>query len=111
MTDRTYFRLLWVDPITADVTATGPRFSQMANETVKKVERCIEAGAFPQGTNAAGVMYLVWAAVHGAAVLANMKGSEGFINLEALSVRLIDIVIGAARRGDMSPDTPQRKPF
>ena len=111
VTDRTDFTLLWVDPITADVAATGPRFSEMANETVKKVARCIEAGVFPQGTNAAGVMYLLWTAVHGPAVLANMKGSEGFMNLELLAEKAIEIVIDAARRGDVSADMPQRKTF
>ena len=111
VTDRTYFTLLWVDPITANVAATGPRFSKVANETEKKVARCIEAGVFPQGTNAVTVMYLLWTAVHGPAVFVNMKGGDGFMDLESLSEMAIDVVIGAARRGDLSADMPKRKRF
>jgi AcrR family transcriptional regulator len=111
LTERTYFTLLWVDPITADITATGSRFTKVLNETVKKVARCIETGVFPQGTNPASVMYLLWTAVHGPAVLANMKGSDGFMDLESLSELAIDIVIGAARRGGVSTDMRQRKTF
>jgi AcrR family transcriptional regulator len=111
VTDRTYFTLLWVDPITANVAATGPRFTKVANETLKKVMRCIESGVFCQDTNAATVMYLLWTGVHGPAVLANMKGSEGFVNLELLAEKAIDVVVGAARRGEVSAGMPQRKTF
>jgi AcrR family transcriptional regulator len=104
ITERTYFTLLWVDPVTADIAATGPRLQAIAEVNRAKVARCISAGIFPVGTSIKDLLRLAWIAVHGAGVLLNLRGNT-IEPLDQLVARAVDLVFDAARRGDLVTET------
>ena len=104
ITDRTYFTLLWVDPVTADIAVTGPRLQPMNALNREKVRRCINEGIFPVGTNIDNLMYLAWIAVHGVGVLLNLRGNS-VERLDSLAERAVDLVFDAARRGELVTET------
>lgn len=93
-----YFTLLYVDPSTPPLNPEVEPLARMTSETGARLQRCIDEGIFPP---AGGAMLpgLLWAQVHGAAVLRQVHAMAPRQDFETLAITGLDTIIASVRAG------------
>ncbi len=104
-----YFDLMFVDRSVPKISQEWERFGfvqQMIGEVVAVIQRGIDAGVFPAGTNAQVAFHLLWVAVHGAATVAVCDRLAPDENPDALARDTLEACITGLRAGVATTFTP-----
>lgn len=93
-----YFTLLYVDPSTPHLNTKIEPLVRMTEETTARVRRCVDAGVVPRdvGGMLTGVL---WAHVHGSAVLRQVQAMAPNSDFEALAMVGLDTTLAAVKAG------------
>ena len=97
-----YFALLFVDPAAPRVHYEAEAMVRMMTATLRRWQRCADAGLFPAGTSDASGLF--WAAVHGPAVLRRVQVMSPDTNFDAQVMVGLDLAIAGIRAGLLPPD-------
>lgn len=93
-----YFHLLWVDPAAPEIDWKQPRFqrlAEMSEDNLRRLRRCVAEGVFPATLDVDEASGLLYAAIHGCAVLALTRHSQHLGEMDSMAERLLDMVIAA----------------
>jgi AcrR family transcriptional regulator len=93
-----YFTLLYVDPSTPHVDPSVEPLARMTSETSSRLQRCLNAGILPRETSPM-LPSLLWAQVHGAAVLRQVQAMAPNSDFEELALTGLDTTRAAVRAG------------
>ena len=101
-----YFTLLYVDPSTPHLKPEVEPLMRMTTETTARLQRCVEAGVVPRdvGHMLPGVL---WAQVHGSAVLRQVQAMTPNSDFEALAITGLDTTLAAVRAGVFALSAPK----
>ena len=91
-----YFALLFVDPAAPLVTQEAPALQRMAAETDRRFSRCLDSGLFVDHTTVR-VTGLLWALVHGLAVLRRVGAIESEADFGPQVTAGLDLLIAGLR--------------
>lgn len=97
-----YFELMFVDRSVPKISREWERFGfvqQLIGEVVAVIQRGIDQGVFPAGTNAQVAFHLLWVAVHGAATIAVCDRLAPDENPDALARDTLEACITGLRAG------------
>jgi AcrR family transcriptional regulator len=97
-----YFELMFVDRSVPKIGREWERFGfvqQMIGEVVAVIQRGIDQGVFPAGTNAHVAFHLLWCAVHGAATAAVCDRLAPDEDPDALARDTLEACIAGLRAG------------
>jgi AcrR family transcriptional regulator len=103
---REFFELMFVDRSVPQITEqwTGLAFvHQMLEFAASRIQRCIDAGIFPPGTQADVAMHLIWGALTGPAVIGSGCRLAPGEDPDALARDVLELVIAGLKVG--SPTT------
>lgn len=104
-----YFELMFVDRSVPKIGREWERFGfvqQMIGEVVAVIQRGIDQGVFPAGTNAQVAFHLLWCAVHGAATAAVCDRLAPDEDPDALARDTLEACIAGLRAGVATTFTP-----
>jgi AcrR family transcriptional regulator len=99
---REYFELMFIDRTVPRIGRDWERFAfvpQMIGEVVGIIQRAIDAGAFPAGTDPEVAFHILWAAVHGPSAAAICDRLAPDEDPEALARDTLEAVIAGLRTG------------
>lgn len=99
---REFFELMFVDRSVPQITEqwTGLAFvHQMLQHASSRIQRCIDDGIFPAGTNAEVVMHVLWAALTGPAVIGSGCRLAPGEDPDALARDVLEITLAGVRAG------------
>jgi AcrR family transcriptional regulator len=99
---REFFELMFVDRTVPQITEqwTGLAFvHQMLQHAAQRIQRCIDAGIFPAGTNADVVMHILWAALTGPAVIGSGCRLAPGEDSDALARDVLETTLAGLRAG------------
>ena len=99
-----YFALLFVDPAAPHVTQEAPALRRMSEETNRRFSRCLESGVFADYPPAR-VTRLLWAFVHGHAVLRRVGAMEPEVDFAPEVRDGLDLLIAGLKAGLAPPDS------
>ena len=97
-----YFALMFLDRTVPRISQNWNRFGfvgEMRHELIERIERAIEAGAFPAGTAAECVFSVALAAVHGAATMNLCDRLAHGEDADALASLTLDTALAGLRGG------------
>jgi AcrR family transcriptional regulator len=97
-----YFALMFLDRTVPRISQNWNRFGfvgEMRHELIARIERAIEAGAFPAGTAAECVFRVALAAVHGAATMNLCDRLAHGEDADALASLTLDTALAGLRAG------------
>jgi AcrR family transcriptional regulator len=97
-----YFDLMFVDRSVPRIGRDWQRFAfvhEMLADSVQIVQRAIDAGVFPPGTDAEVAFHVLWAAAHGPAAIALGERLAPGEDPDALARDTIDATINGLRHG------------
>jgi AcrR family transcriptional regulator len=97
-----YFALMFVDRSVPSVTRAFDRFGfvrEMRGKLAAKIQRCVDAGIFPQGTQPQAVFRILAAAITGPAVMSLCHRLAGTENADALARDVLEAAIAGLRSG------------
>jgi AcrR family transcriptional regulator len=96
-----YFDLMFVDRSVPQITDLD-RFAfllDIVQRTISIVERCIVKGIFPAHLDAAAVVHVLWAAVHGAATLRLAQRLAPDEDPDRLAADTLEVTLAGLRTG------------
>jgi AcrR family transcriptional regulator len=99
---REYFELMFVDRTVPRIGRDWERFAfvpQMINEVCGLIQRAVDAGAFPEGTDPEVAFHILWAAMHGPATAALCERLAPEEDPDALARDTLEAVITGLRAG------------
>jgi AcrR family transcriptional regulator len=97
-----YFALMFVDRSVPSVTRSFDRFGfvrEMRGKLAAKIQRCVDAGVFPPGTQPQAVFRILAAAITGPAVMRLCHRLTGTENADALARDVLEAAIAGLRSG------------
>jgi AcrR family transcriptional regulator len=97
-----YFELIFVDRSVPRISQDWDRFGfvrDMMRHFVEGIRESVEAGVFPAGTDPAVAFHVIWAAVHGAAVIALSGRMAPGEDPDALARDTLEAAIAGLRAG------------
>jgi AcrR family transcriptional regulator len=108
-----YFELMFVDRTVPQISREWDRFAfihELMDDTAGIIRRGIDAGIFPAATNPDVAFHVLWAAVHGPAVLALCERLDPRENADALARDTLEAAIAGVRSGFVATFNPERCP-
>jgi AcrR family transcriptional regulator len=99
---REYFELMFVDRTVPRIGRDWERFAfvpQMIGEAVGIIQRAIDSGVFPKGTDPEVAFHILWAAVHGPATAALCDRLAPDEDPDALARDTLEAAIAGLRAG------------
>ena len=105
-----YFELMFVDrsvPRLAERWERFPVVIETMNEGIETVQRAIDAGAFPPGTDALAAFHVLWAATHGPATIALSSRLSPEEDGDALARDVIETAIAGLQAGTRLSFVPE----
>lgn len=99
---REYFELMFVDRTVPRIGRDWERFAfvpQMIGEVCEVIQRAIDRGLFPAGTNAEVAFHILWAAVHGPSTAALCERLAPDEDPDALARDTLEAAIAGLRAG------------
>jgi len=108
-----YFELMFVDRTVPQISREWDRFAfihELMDGTAAVLRRGIEAGVFPATTNPDVAFHVLWAAVHGPAVLALCGRLDPREDPDALARDTLEVAIAGVRYGFVATFNPERCP-
>jgi AcrR family transcriptional regulator len=106
---REFFELMFVDRSVPQITEQwgGLAFvHEMLAFAAARIQRCIDAGLFPAGTNAEVAMHLIWGALTGPAVLGSGCRLAPGEDPDALARDVLELVIAGLKTGSATTFQP-----
>ena len=106
-----YFELMFVDRSVPQISHEWEGFvfvQQMIDEVSALIQRGIDAGLFPAGTNPDVVFHILWAAVHGPATVAVCDRLAPDEDPDALARDTLEAAIAGLRAGIRTTFTPSK---
>jgi AcrR family transcriptional regulator len=97
-----YFALMFLDRSVPRISQNWNRFGfvgEMRHELIERIQRAIEAGAFPPGTTAECIFRVALAAVHGAATMSLCDRLADGEDADALASLTLDTALAGLRAG------------
>lgn len=97
-----FFELMFVDRTVPQITEqwTGLAFvHQMLQHAASRIQRCVDTGIFPAGTNAEVVMHVLWAALTGPAVIGSGCRLAPGEDADALARDVLETTLAGVRAG------------
>ena len=110
---REFFELMFVDRSVPQITEqwTGLAFvHQMIAFAAGRIQRCIDAGVFPAGTNPEVAMHLIWGALTGPAVIGSGCRLAPGEDPDALARDVLELVLSGLRVGSRMTFVPCTPP-
>ena len=110
---REFFELMFVDRSVPQITEqwTGLAFvHQMIAFAAGRIQRCIDAGIFPAGTNPEVAMHLIWGALTGPAVIGSGCRLAPGEDPDALARDVLELVLSGLRAGSRMTFVPCTPP-
>ncbi len=107
--EREFFELMFVDRSVPQITEqwTGLAFvHQMLELAESRIQRCIDGGVFPPGTQANVAMHLIWGALTGPAVIGSGCRLAPGEDPEALARDVLELVIAGLKAGSSTTFKP-----
>ena len=106
-----YFELMFVDRSVPKISHEWERFAfvqQMIDEVRAVIQRGIDAGLFPSGTDPDVAFHILWAAIHGPATVAVCDRLAPDENPDALAHDTLEAAIAGLRAGIRTTFTPSK---
>jgi AcrR family transcriptional regulator len=110
---REFFELMFVDRTVPQITEqwTGLAFvHQMLTHAASRIQRCIDAGIFPRGSDAEVVMHILWAALTGPAVIGSGCRLAPGEDADALARDVLETTLAGVRAGITTTFVPCHPP-
>jgi AcrR family transcriptional regulator len=110
---REFFELMFVDRSVPQITEqwTGLAFvHQMVAFAAQRIQRCIETGIFPAGTNAEVAMHVLWGALTGPAVIGSGCRLAPGEDPDALARDVLELMIAGLKAGSATTFRPCTPP-
>jgi AcrR family transcriptional regulator len=110
---REFFELMFVDRSVPQITEqwTGLAFvHEMLAFAASRIQRCVDAGIFPETTNAEVAMHLIWGALTGPAVIGSGCRLAPGEDPDALARDVLELVVAGLKGGaatTFKPCTPR----
>jgi AcrR family transcriptional regulator len=103
-----YFALLFVDPACSrSARKMLERRALSRAETLLTMQRCVDAGIFPEGTNLELAAQVCWCAVHSHSVRSLLRGRRRFAPWDEVAARVLRFAISGIRAGFASEKEEQ----
>jgi AcrR family transcriptional regulator len=106
---REFFELMFVDRSVPQLTEqwSGLAFvHQMLAFAASRIQRCVDAGVFPAGTNPEVAMHLLWGALTGPAVIGSGCRLAPGEDPDALARDVLNLVLAGLRTGSATTFVP-----
>ena len=104
-----YFELMFVDRSVPRIGRDWERFSfvnEMVQNAAALVQRAVDAGAFPAGTDAHVAFHILWAAIHGPATVSICERLAPDEDPDALARDTLEATLAGLRAGIPTTFTP-----
>jgi AcrR family transcriptional regulator len=106
---REFFELMFVDRTVPQITAQWPGMAvvhDMLAIAARRIQRCIDVGIFPAGTDAMVAMHLVWGALTGPSVIGSGCRLAPGEDADALARDVLELVISGLKTGSRTTFVP-----
>lgn len=110
---REFFELMFVDRSVPRITEQWAGFAfvhQMVAFAAGRIQRCIDAGVFPTGTNPEIAMHLIWGALTGPSVIGSGCRLAPGEDADALARDVLELVLSGLRAGSPMTFVPCSPP-
>jgi AcrR family transcriptional regulator len=110
---REFFELMFVDRSVPQITELWSELAfiqEMLAHAAARIQRCIDAGIFPAGTNAEVAMHVIWGALTGPCVIGSGCRLAPGEDPDALARDALELVIAGLRAGSPMTFVPCMPP-